>query len=126
MWLCDGKAAVAQVEVFKNQFLVIQINVEATLLTRGWIWNNWRKITHFVSSMGTTGTIMGVSKYLKEQNPEIQIVGLQPSDGSVFAGIRPLARAYLPRFWSSRVDRILNIPQIPQSVPFVNWLVVKD
>ncbi len=65
-------------------------NVEAHYLTTvPEIWEQTGgKITHFVSSMGTTGTIMGVSKYLKEQNPEIQIVGLQPSEGSSIAGIR--------------------------------------
>ncbi|MFW1812953.1 pyridoxal-phosphate dependent enzyme, partial [Acinetobacter ursingii] len=65
-------------------------NVEAHYLTTGpEIWKQTGgKITHFVSSMGTTGTIMGVSKYLKQQNPDIQIVGLQPADGSSIAGIR--------------------------------------
>ena len=71
-------------------------NVEAHYLTTGpEIWKQTGgKITHFVSSMGTTGTIMGVSKYLKEQNPEIQIVGLQPSDGSSIAGIRRWPEEY--------------------------------
>lgn len=90
-------------------------NVEAHYLTTGpEIWKQTGgKITHFVSSMGTTGTIMGVSKYLKEQNPDIQIVGLQPSDGSSIAGIRRWPKEYLPTiFDSSRVDRIIDIPQI--------------
>ncbi|MBK0062661.1 MULTISPECIES: cysteine synthase CysM [unclassified Acinetobacter] len=90
-------------------------NVEAHYLTTGpEIWQQTGgKITHFVSSMGTTGTIMGVSKYLKEQNPEIQIVGLQPSEGSSIAGIRRWPKEYLPTiFDASRVDRIIDIPQI--------------
>jgi cysteine synthase B len=76
----------------------------------------WRQtnglITHFVSSMGTTGTIMGTSRYLKEQNPEIQIVGLQPADGSSIPGIRRWPEAYLPKiFDASRVDRVMDITQ---------------
>lgn len=70
-------------------------------------------ITHFVSSMGTTGTIMGNSRYLKEQNPAIQVVGLQPSDGSSIPGIRRWPEAYLPKiFDASRVDRVLDIDQM--------------
>lgn len=70
------------------------------------------KITHFVSSMGTTGTIMGVSRYLKEQNPAIEIVGLQPSEGSQIPGIRRWPEAYLPGiFDKSRVDRVIDIDQ---------------
>ena len=69
-------------------------------------------ITYFVSSMGTTGTIMGVSRYLKEQNPEIQIVGLQPQEGSQIPGIRRWPEAYLPKiFERSRVDRVIDISQ---------------
>jgi cysteine synthase B len=71
------------------------------------------KVTHFVSSMGTTGTIMGVSKYLKEQNPDIQIIGLQPADGAQIAGIRRWPKEYLPTiFDETRVDQIIDIPQI--------------
>lgn len=70
------------------------------------------KITHFVSSMGTTGTIMGVAKFLKEQNPKIQIVGLQPSDGSNIAGIRRWPTEYLPKIFDpSLVDVIMDIDQ---------------
>jgi cysteine synthase B len=70
------------------------------------------EITHFVSSMGTTGTIMGVSRYLKQQNPAIQIVGLQPSDGSSIPGIRRWPREYLPEiFEAARVDQIIDIDQ---------------
>ncbi len=89
-------------------------NVNAHYLTTGpEIWQQTQgKITHFVSSMGTTGTIMGVSKYLKEQNPDIQIVGLQPSEGSSIAGIRRWPEAYLPTiFERSRVDLIMDINQ---------------
>lgn len=69
-------------------------------------------VTHFVSSMGTTGTIMGVSRYLKEQNPDIQIVGLQPDDGSKIPGIRRWPTEYLPRiFERERVDSIIDISQ---------------
>ena len=69
-------------------------------------------ITHFVSSMGTTGTIMGVSRYLKEQKPEIEIVGLQPLDGSSIPGIRRWPEAYLPKIYdNSRVDRVIDISQ---------------
>lgn len=76
----------------------------------------WRqtegKITHFVSSMGTTGTIMGTSRYLKEQNSEIQIVGLQPIEGASIPGIRRWPKAYLPSiFDESRVDQIIDMGQ---------------
>jgi cysteine synthase B len=76
----------------------------------------WRdtdgKITHFVSSMGTTGTIMGVSRFLKEKNPQVQIIGCQPSDGSQIAGIRKWQPEYLPKIcdWN-RVDQIIEIVQ---------------
>lgn len=69
-------------------------------------------LTHFVSAMGTTGTIMGVSRYLKEQNPALQIVGLQPEDGASIAGIRRWPEAYRPAiFEPSRVDQVLDISQ---------------
>lgn len=68
------------------------------------------KVTHFVSSMGTTGTIMGVSKYLKEKNKDIQIVGVQPEDGSKIPGIRKWPEEYLPKiFDKSRVDQIIEV-----------------
>ncbi len=77
------------------------------------IWNDTnKKITHFVSSMGTTGTIMGVSKYLKEQNHRIQIVGCQPTDGSRIPGIRKWPEAYLPKIFDrKRVDRVIEIDE---------------
>lgn len=69
-------------------------------------------ITHFVSSMGTTGTIMGVSRYLKEKNPDIQIVGVQPEDGSSIPGIRRWPEAYLPKIYErDRVDTIIDVSQ---------------
>lgn len=76
----------------------------------------WRdtegQITHFVSSMGTTGTIMGCSKYLKEQNSDVQIVGCQPTEGSSIPGIRRWPEAYLPKIFDpSRVDRVIDIDQ---------------
>ena len=70
------------------------------------------RVTHFVSSMGTTGTIMGASRYLKEQNPDIQIIGLQPSDGAAIPGIRRWPQEYLPTiFDSQRVDTVKDISQ---------------
>ncbi|MEZ5523834.1 MAG: cysteine synthase CysM [Pseudomonadales bacterium] len=69
-------------------------------------------ITHFVSSMGTTGTIMGTSRYLKEQNPAIEIIGLQPQDGASIPGIRRWPAAYMPKIFNrERVDRVLDIGQ---------------
>jgi cysteine synthase B len=69
-------------------------------------------ITHFVSSMGTTGTIMGVSRYLKEQNPDVQIVGVQPTEGASIPGIRRWPEAYLPSiFEPQRVDMTLDVTQ---------------
>ena len=77
------------------------------------IWNDTNgEITHFVSSMGTTGTIMGVSRYLKEKNPAIQIIGIQPDDDSHIPGIRRWPKEYLPTiFDSTRVDKIMDISQ---------------
>jgi len=77
------------------------------------IWRDTEgKITHFVSSMGTTGTIMGVSQYLKEKNPAIRIVGAQPAEGSQIPGIRKWPEAYLPKIYdASRVDRIESVTQ---------------
>ena len=75
------------------------------------IWRDTKgTITHFVSAMGTTGTIMGVSQYLKEQNPNIQIVGCQPTDGSKIPGIRKWPEAYIPKiFDKKRVDRTIEL-----------------
>ncbi len=76
----------------------------------------WRdtdgEVTHFVSSMGTTGTIMGTSMFLKEQNPNVQIVGCQPTDGSSIPGIRKWPQEYLPKiFDASRVDTVMEVSQ---------------
>ena len=89
-------------------------NKQAHYLTTGpEIWQQTNgTITHFISSMGTTGTIMGVSKYLKEQNPNVQIIGLQPAEGANIAGIRRWEPAYLPKiFEPSLVDRVIDIEQ---------------
>lgn len=77
------------------------------------IWRDTEgRITHFVSSMGTTGTIMGVSRYLKEKNPAIQIIGVQPADGASIPGIRRWPEAYLPTIFNkSRVDRTIDVGQ---------------
>jgi cysteine synthase B len=70
------------------------------------------KITHFVSSMGTTGTIMGCSRYLKEVNPAVQIIGAHPSDGSCIPGIRKWPKEYLPAIYEEgRVDRVMEVNQ---------------
>ena len=76
----------------------------------------WRQtggeVTHFISSMGTTGTIMGCGRYLKQQNPDIQIVGLQPTEGSSIPGIRRWPQAYLPQiFVPEEVDRVIDMDQ---------------
>jgi len=77
------------------------------------IWQDTQgKVTHFVSSMGTTGTIMGTSMFLKEKNPDIQIVGLQPEDGASIPGIRRWPEEYLPKIYdANRVDMVLDIDQ---------------
>jgi cysteine synthase B len=77
------------------------------------IWRDTEgKITHFVSSMGTTGTIMGCSRFLKEKNPKVQIVGCQPSEGSQIPGIRKWPEAYLPKIYDrKRVDRVESVSQ---------------
>ena len=82
-------------------------------LTGPEIWDQTSgRVTHFVSSMGTTGTIMGVSRYLKEKNPDIKIIGCQPTDGSQIPGIRKWPEAYLPKiFDKNRVDEIIEVSQ---------------
>jgi cysteine synthase B len=77
------------------------------------IWRDTEgKITHFVSAMGTTGTIMGSSRFFKEKNPQIQIVGVQPAEGASIPGIRRWPKEYLPKIYDpSRVDRIIDVSQ---------------
>ena len=77
------------------------------------IWRDTEgRVTHFISAMGTTGTIMGVSAYLKQQNPAIQIIGAQPEDGSSIPGIRKWPEAYLPKIYDkARVDQVLSVSQ---------------
>jgi len=77
------------------------------------IWNDTAgRVTHFVSAMGTTGTITGVSRYLKEKNPAIQIIGAQPSEGSRIPGIRKWPQAYMPKIYdASHVDQLVNVSQ---------------
>jgi cysteine synthase B len=77
------------------------------------IWRDTEgKITHLVSSMGTTGTIMGCSRYFKEKKPEVRIIGVQPEEGAQIPGIRKWPEAYLPKIYdSSRVDRIMLVSQ---------------
>ncbi|MCO5239135.1 MAG: cysteine synthase CysM [Chitinophagaceae bacterium] len=108
----EGKAAK------ENYYLLNQFanpdNVAAHYKTTGpEIWNDTGgTVTHFVSAMGTTGTIMGCSKYLKEKNPDIQIIGCQPTENSCIPGIRRWPKEYLPKiFEPRRVDRIVDISQ---------------
>ena len=101
------------VGVVLNQFSN-KDNPSAHYLTTGpEIWQQTQgTVTHFVSSMGTTGTIMGVSHYLKEQNKDIQIVGLQPQDGASIPGIRRWEKEYLPSiFEENRVDTVMDVSQ---------------
>ncbi len=87
-------------------------NYNAHIQTTGpEIWRDTQgEVTHFVSSMGTTGTITGTSKYLKSQNPAIQIVGCQPTEGSSIPGIRRWPEAYLPKIYDpTQVDRIIDV-----------------
>ena len=75
------------------------------------------EITHFVSSMGTTGTIMGVSRFMKEKKPEVQIIGAQPTDGSCIPGIRRWPEEYLPRIYEpERVDKIIDVTQADSEI----------
>ncbi|HUL94998.1 MAG TPA: cysteine synthase CysM [Usitatibacter sp.] len=77
------------------------------------IWRDTEgKVTHFVATMGTTGTIMGCSRFLKEKNPAIQVIGVQPKDGASVPGIRKWPEAYLPKIFDrSRVDRVIEVSQ---------------
>ncbi|MHB8742670.1 MAG: cysteine synthase CysM [Sulfuricaulis sp.] len=77
------------------------------------IWRDTQgKVTHFVSSMGTTGTIMGVARFMKEKNPSVQIIGVQPTAGSSIPGIRAWPKEYLPKIYDARqLDRIMEVTQ---------------
>jgi cysteine synthase B len=77
------------------------------------IWRDTqKKITHFISSMGTTGTIVGTSRYLKEMNPKIKIIGVQPEEGAQIPGIRKWPEEYLPKIFNNKnIDEILNVSQ---------------
>ncbi|WP_156307100.1 cysteine synthase CysM [Sphingobacterium endophyticum] len=108
----EEKAATGEYYIL-NQFSNPD-NYEAHVKTTGpEIWRDTDgKITHFVSAMGTTGTIMGCSIYLKQQNPEVQIVGCQPTEESSIPGIRRWPKEYLPKIFDpSRVDRVIDIDQ---------------
>lgn len=96
-----------------NQFANIDNPGQHYKSTGPEIWRDTeKKLTHFVSAMGTTGTIMGTSRYLKEQNPNIQIIGAQPKDGSRIPGIRRWSPEFLPKFFEAhRVDRVIDVSQ---------------
>lgn len=107
-----------QLEKEKGYFMLNQFanddNWKAHYKTTGpEIWNDTNgEITHFVSAMGTTGTIMGVSTYLKEQNKDVVIVGAQPKDGAKIPGIRKWPEAYLPKiFNASKVDQVVEVSE---------------
>lgn len=115
----EGAIDYANAQVAKGDYLMLNQfanpdNANMHYKTTGpEIWKDTKEtITHFVSSMGTTGTIMGVSKYLKEQNPNIQIVGCQPTEGSRIPGIRKWAEAYLPKIFDrKRIDRVIELDE---------------
>lgn len=115
----EGSIDYANEQVAKGGYLMLNQfanldNSNAHYKTTGpEIWKDTDgKVTHFVSSMGTTGTIMGVSEYLKEQNPTIQIVGCQPTEGSSIPGIRKWQDAYLPKIFDrNRVDTIIDVDE---------------
>jgi len=110
-----------QLKIERNGFILDQFanpdNPLAHYLGTGpEIWRDTQgRITHFVATMGTTGTIMGVSRFLKEKNPDIQIVGVHPAEGASVPGIRKWPEAYLPKIFDrARVDRIIEVSQ-PES-----------
>jgi cysteine synthase B len=96
-----------------NQFANPDNPMAHYLTTGPEIWRQTAgKVTHFVSAMGTTGTIMGISMFLKEQNPDIRIIGVQPADGAQIPGIRRWPAEYLPSIYDARrVDRIMDVEQ---------------
>lgn len=113
----EGSIDYANAQLAKGGFLMLNQfdNPDNALMhyhtTGPEIWRDTNgSITHFVSAMGTTGTIMGVSKFLKEKNPKIQIIGCQPTEGSRIPGIRKWPEAYLPKIFDrKRVDRIIEL-----------------
>ena len=115
----EGSRDYAEAQVAKGGFLMLNQfanpdNYMAHYHSTGpEIWRDTNQtVTHFVSSMGTTGTIMGTSKFLKEVNPAIQIVGCQPTEGSKIPGIRRWPEEYLPKIYDpSRVDRVMDISE---------------
>lgn len=115
----EGARDYAEAKVKNDGFIMINQfanndNWKAHYKTTGpEIWKDTQgKITHFVSSMGTTGTIMGTSTYLKEQNPDIKIVGVQPKEGSRIPGIRKWPQEYLPKIFNpDKVDQVLEVSQ---------------
>ncbi|MES2431040.1 MAG: cysteine synthase CysM [Bacteroidota bacterium] len=115
----EGSRDYAEAQVKKGGYVMLNQfdnpdNANMHYMTTGpEIWRDtYNSITHFVSSMGTTGTIMGVSKFLKEQNPGIEIVGCQPTDGSRIPGIRKWQPAYLPKiFDKTRVDQVIELDE---------------
>ena len=115
----EGSRDYAENKVLREGFVMLnqfanKDNWEAHYKTTGpEIWRDtMHKITHFVSAMGTTGTIMGVSTYLKEQNSSVQIVGAQPTDNSKIPGIRKWPEEYLPKIFDrSKVDRIMEVSE---------------
>jgi cysteine synthase B len=122
LMLTDGmetaRDLAGQLKAEGRGFLIDQFsnpdNAAAHYLTTGpEIWQATEgKVTHFVSAMGTTGTIMGVGRYLKEQNPAVQVIGLQPDDDAHIAGIRRWPEEYLPKIYdASLVDRIISMDQ---------------
>lgn len=115
----EGAIDYARAEVQKGNAIMLDQfanpdNWQAHYRTTGpEIWRDTAgEVTHFVSSMGTTGTIMGTSRFLKEKSPDVTIVGVQPTDGSRIPGIRRWPAAYLPKiFEPARVDRIIDVSQ---------------
>ncbi len=115
----EGARDYAQAKVDNEGFVMLNQfgnddNWKAHYKTTGpEIWRDTdHKVTHFVSAMGTTGTVMGTSTFLKEQNPAIQIVGAQPTDGSSIPGIRKWPKEYLPTiFDASKVDKVIEVSQ---------------
>ena len=114
----EGSRDYAEAKVKQGYFMINQFanddNWKAHYNTTGpELWNDTKgQITHFVSSMGTTGTIMGVSTYLKEKNKDIEIVGVQPADNASIPGIRKWPEAYLPKIFNrQKVDRIIEVSE---------------